>query len=1023
MRTRYKLSLDPSIDDAKKFCQMMRKSAKDERVLFHYNGHGVPKPTSGGEIWVFNKNFTQYIPVPVYDFMGYLGTPCLYVWDCSAAGHIINAFKKFAEQRDSEISPGEQSSSKPRFKDCIHLAACRADENLPMNPDLPADLFTSCLTTPIDMALRFFILQNPLLSKITVDQVKKIPGKASDRKSPRGELYWIFTSVTDTIAWSVLPRALFKKLFRQDLMVAALFRNFLLADRIMRHYNCHPISVPSLPETHNHPMWDAWDLAVDQCLNQMPDIVEKAEKLEKERAERERTNTGSDQSDRERQIENAELYNTGKRFSTFFEEQLTAFEICMCTVAYQSLMHRAPNRCNYEGTARPVADCVAGSLYSLFMLILLMAIVSQFHRLRALLLLTRFLDLGPWAVNLALSVGIFPYVVKLLLSPAADLKSTLIFIWARILAVEPHCQIDLLKDNGYTYFVRLLSSPEEPMLDLHIHENCIPEHRSMCAFILAVFCRDFRQGQIACMAPGVMEICLKVLKDTKNPAEPLMRHWTALLISQLWNDFPEAKWQGIRLGAPLRLSELLHDPTPEVRVAALVALTALIGGPGDDDQTAQVEMVVAVHALSLNGDGSSMVRKELVIFLGKVVARFGVKMIVAAMEHLQEERRLENERRKHDRKGGHAFVDDGEDGSQFSRWTVFGAIWRALLLLSEDPFPDVSARARTVIDGIFNSLLLSLPRDALEELPLSLTPAAPERSNTIPAAPVSNRINGTATLPRSNTTYSMASRPNSRPSTSSGAPAPGGGGLYNTLKRTASVAYNLAMGGELAPTERTAPPPNVPPRESEVRAVSVVELKKPTSRSYKQGPQEFTLPLKSVFFDWSTEYFQRPQMKDSEAEEPGSLEYNKRLWRRTRNEQIINETQPLKEIAGVSHWQNTLAILDNDAHQPVKLLFHQFEPHLVIADDRDGVFVWDWHQHIRLNSFSNGNKDGARITSLKFLNEDDVALLMVGSSDGILKIYRNYESPQDIELLTAWRALSDLVPSNRSSGLVVEWQQ
>ena len=107
----------------------------------------------------------------------------------------------------------------------------------------------------------------------------------------------------------------------------------------------------------------------------------------------------------------------------------------------------------------------------------------------------------------------------------------------------------------------------------------------------------------------------------------------------------------------------------------------------------------------------------------------------------------------------------------------------------------------------------------------------------------------------------------------------------------------------------------------------------------------------------------------------------------------------------------------------MKLLFHQFEPHLVVSDDRDGVFVWDWHQHTRLNSFSNGNKDGARITATKFLNEDDVALLMVGSSDGILKIYRNYENPQDIELLTAWRALSDLVPSNRSSGLVVEWQQ
>src|SRR5271169_4742595 len=72
--------------------------------------------------------------------------------------------------------------------------------------------------------------------------------------------------------------------------------------------------------------------------------------------------------------------------------------------------------------------------------------VSQFHRLRALFLLTRFLDLGPWAVNLALSIGIFPYVCKLLLSPAADLKATLIFIWARILAVDKSCQVDLLKD-------------------------------------------------------------------------------------------------------------------------------------------------------------------------------------------------------------------------------------------------------------------------------------------------------------------------------------------------------------------------------------------------------------------------------------------------------------------------------------------------------------------------------------------------------------------------------------------------
>ncbi len=41
-------------------------------------------------------------------------------------------------------------------------------------------------------------------------------------------------------------------------------------------------------------------------------------------------------------------------------------------------------------------------------------LLSQSHRLRALVLLGRFLDMGPWAVDLALSVGIFPYVLKLL---------------------------------------------------------------------------------------------------------------------------------------------------------------------------------------------------------------------------------------------------------------------------------------------------------------------------------------------------------------------------------------------------------------------------------------------------------------------------------------------------------------------------------------------------------------------------------------------------------------------------------
>jgi hypothetical protein len=41
---------------------------------------------------------------------------------------------------------------------------------------------------------------------VSPDLIDRIPGKLNDRKTPLGELNWIFTAITDTIAWNVLPR-------------------------------------------------------------------------------------------------------------------------------------------------------------------------------------------------------------------------------------------------------------------------------------------------------------------------------------------------------------------------------------------------------------------------------------------------------------------------------------------------------------------------------------------------------------------------------------------------------------------------------------------------------------------------------------------------------------------------------------------------------------------------------------------------------------------------------------------------
>ena len=78
-------------------------------------------------------------------------------------------------------------------------------------------------------------------------------------------------------------------------------------------------------------------------------------------------------------------------------------------------------------------------------------LLSQVHRLRALVLLGRFLDMGSWAVDLALSVGIFPYVLKLLQTTAADLRTTLVFIWTKILALDRSCQVRARRSKPYKY--------------------------------------------------------------------------------------------------------------------------------------------------------------------------------------------------------------------------------------------------------------------------------------------------------------------------------------------------------------------------------------------------------------------------------------------------------------------------------------------------------------------------------------------------------------------------------------------
>jgi hypothetical protein len=47
-KAKYKQCLDPTSEDLRRLCINLRKAARNDRLLFHYNGHGVPRPTKNG---------------------------------------------------------------------------------------------------------------------------------------------------------------------------------------------------------------------------------------------------------------------------------------------------------------------------------------------------------------------------------------------------------------------------------------------------------------------------------------------------------------------------------------------------------------------------------------------------------------------------------------------------------------------------------------------------------------------------------------------------------------------------------------------------------------------------------------------------------------------------------------------------------------------------------------------------------------------------------------------------------------
>jgi WD40 repeat protein len=211
--------------------------------------------------------------------------------------------------------------------------------------------------------------------------------------------------------------------------------------------------------------------------------------------------------------------------------------------------------------------------------IILQMLLSQTHRLRALQLLKRYLELGPLAVNLSLVVGIHSYVLKLLLSKTEDIKLPLISIWTSILGYDVSCRQELVSQKAQTYFIDALQTSSKGMP---------PAQLCMSAFILAEICNKYREGQQTCLNLGLHRACTSLLSQTDMPhsSSSDLKKWICLCLFKLCEGYEWAKYLCITELVHQHLYPLLLDSDPQVRTAAVLALGEVFGSSSLADSIA-----------------------------------------------------------------------------------------------------------------------------------------------------------------------------------------------------------------------------------------------------------------------------------------------------------------------------------------------------------------------------------------------------------------------------------------------------
>lgn len=238
----------PAAERMKNLSQI-RKEITIGRVIFHYIGFGLPT-CQNGFISVCDGRLLK--PYSVGRIFKDIRTPLWFIFDCDNAGSFIPAIMQQSQKLQTRID----KNSSVNWCDWYCLCATSENEMLPKDPKLPRDFLTSCLLTPVKLSILCHILK---YFRISLDN----PFQYLSQLEKCPDLQEMLTVITDAIASDYVKPKFFFQMFRHDKLVGTLFRRFILAQYLLREYEVHPISNPSLPDMTKHQMWQEWEASID----------------------------------------------------------------------------------------------------------------------------------------------------------------------------------------------------------------------------------------------------------------------------------------------------------------------------------------------------------------------------------------------------------------------------------------------------------------------------------------------------------------------------------------------------------------------------------------------------------------------------------------------------------------------------------------------------------------------------------------------------------------------------------------